>query len=206
MKPQTISCAALLPLAELSVWFALVLCPTLFMYGRLYAVGIRGNAAISSEQLEFLLSIVSERRFHTIVNLNLPGALIGAPLSVLAASYFRSHPRAFSIQAWHTVTMPLFGVPAWSLVGLGLDALLKRKRLHWGFRAIGSILCAACILLVIGILTSPPTDKSDLLPFMPGAIFWAVAFGLFPVNWLSRRSRTNVDGIGGSSAKSLVSS
>lgn len=77
-----------------------------------------------------------------------------------------------------------------------MDAALTRKRLHWAFRAIGSIFCCACIAVVIGILTSPPTDKSDLLPFMPGAIFWAVAFGLFPLNWLLSRSRINVDGVG----------
>ena len=197
VKLQRISCAALLPLAELSFWVALVVCPALFMFGRLYALSVQGNAPIRSGLFEFSLEIVSEQRFHAIVNLNLPGALIGAPLSVPAASYFRSRPGAFSMQAWHTVTLPFFCMPAWSLVGLGLDAVLKRKRLHCGFRAIGSILCAACIVLVIGILTSPPADKSDLLPFMPGAIFWAVAFGLFPMNWLLRRSGTSVDGIGG---------
>src|SRR5262249_1882580 len=160
----------LLPLAELSLWGALVLCPALLMYGRLYALGIHGNASIRSGQFEFSIATVSERRFHTIVNLNLPGALIGAPLSAPAASYFRSHPRAFSMQAWHTVTIPFFCMPAWSLVGLGLDAVLKRRRLHWGFRALGSVLCAACTVLVIGILTSLASDKSDLLPFIPGAI------------------------------------
>jgi hypothetical protein len=66
-----------------------------------------------------------------------------------------------------------------------------RKRLHWGLSAVGLIFCCACIALAIGISTSPPADSRDLLPFMPGAIFWAVAFGLFPLNWLiTARSRT----------------
>jgi hypothetical protein len=42
---------------------------------------------------------------------------------------------------------------------------------------------------MVGILTSPPGDKHDLLPFLPGAILWAAAFFLYPVNWLLMRNR-----------------
>jgi len=76
-----------------------------------------------------------------------------------------------------------------------MEGALLRKRLHWALRLAGSIFCCACVALVIGILTSPPADRRDLLQFMPGAIFWAAAFGLFPLNWiLTTRSRTNIDG------------
>ena len=206
MKLQRISTAALLPLAELSLWCALVLLPTLFMYGQLYVLRARGDASLGSGLFEFSLATVCERKFYTIVNLNLPGALIGAPLTVPAASYLRRHPRVFSAQTWLTVTLPFFCIPAWWFIGLGTDAALARKRLHWGLYAIGSILCCGCIALLIGILTSPPADKTDLLPFMPGAIFWAVAFGLFPLNWLLQRLRTNVGGEGHRSDASVTDS
>jgi hypothetical protein len=206
VKLQKISCAALLPLAELSLWCALVLLPTLFVYGQLYLFQARGNASIGSGQFEFSLATVCERRFYTIVNLNLPGVLVGAPLSVPAASYLRSHPRVFSMRTWHTVTMPFFCIPAWWFLGLGMDAALTRKRLHWGLHAIGSILCCVCIAVLIGILTSPPADKTDLLQFMSGAIFWAVAFSLFPLNWLLQRFRTTVGGEGSRSDASVINS
>lgn len=206
MKLQRISSAALLPLAELSLWCALVLLPTLFIYGQLYVLQARGNASLGSGQFEFWLATVCEHRFYTIVNLNLPGALVGAPLSVPAASYLRSHPRVFSVRTWHTVTMPFFCIPAWWFLGLGIDAALTRKRLHWGLHAIGSILCCVCIAALVGILTSPPADKTDLLPFMPGAIFWVVAFGLFPLNWLLQRFRPNVGGEGRRSDASVTNS
>lgn len=205
VKPQRISCAVLLPIAELALWSVLVLIPTLLMYGRFYSLQKHENASARSGQfetilprdrwLEFSLATVCERQFHTIANLNLPGALIGAPLSVPAASYFRTHPSWFSVQTWHTVTVPFFCLPAWWFVGVGMEGTLTRKRLHWALRLVGLVFCGACVALVIGILTSPPADRSDLLPFMPGAIFWAVAFGLLPLNWLlTLRPRTNIDG------------
>lgn len=205
MKPQRISCAFLLPVAELALWSVLVLIPTLVIYGRLYSFQKHENASTRSGQfesilprdrwLEFSLATVCERRFHTIVNLNLPGALIGAPLSVPAASYLRTHPSGFSVQTWHTVTMPFFCLPAWWFVGLGMEGALTRTRLHWALRSVGLIFCCACVAVVIGILTSPPADRRELVPFMPGAIFWAVAFGSFPLNWiLTARPRTNIDG------------
>ena len=205
MRAQRISCAFLLPIAELALWSALVLVPTLLMYGRFYSLQKHENASTESGRFElilprdrwlgFSLATVCERRFHTIVNLNLPGALIGAPLSVPAALYFRTHAAGLSIRTWHTVTLPFFCLPAWWFVGLGMGGALKRKRLHWALSAVGSIFCCACVALVIGILTSPPADRRDLLSFMPGAIFWAAAFGLFPLNWiLTARSRTNIDG------------
>lgn len=194
MKQRKISYAGLLPLAELSLWCAIVVLPTLFMYGQLCLALPRGNASLRSGQLEFLLASVCEHRFYTIANLNLPGVLVGAPLSVPAAAYLRGHPRMFSVRTWHSVTMPFFCIPAWWFLGLGMDAALARKRLHWGLHAIGSILSCVCIATLIGILTSLPADKTDLLPFMPGAILWAVAFGLFPLNWLCQRFHANVDG------------
>jgi hypothetical protein len=52
----------------------------------------------------------------------------------------------------------------------------------------GAFACQrTCIALVIGILTSPPADKPDLLGFLPGAFFWTIAFGVLPLNWLFRR-------------------
>jgi hypothetical protein len=205
VKRQRISYAFLLPIAELALWSVLVVVPTLVMYGNFYSLQKNDNASSGSGQFEsilprdrwlaFSLATVCERRFHAIANLNLPGALIGAPLSVPAASYFRKHESGLSVQTWHTVTMPFFSLPAWWFVGLGMEGALTRKRLHWALRSAGSIFCCACFALVIGILTSPPADRSDLLPFMPGAIFWAAAFGLFPLNWiLATRSRIDIDG------------
>jgi hypothetical protein len=192
-----VSFTLLLPVAELAVWSAVVLLPTLFMYTRLDAVQRSGDATVRSGQIELTqppdhwlawsLTAVGERRFHLITDLNLPGLLVGAPLSLPAAAYLRQHPTALSMRTWHTITIPFFCLPAWWFVGLGLDSLLARRRLRMAPIAIGAALSCACMALLIGILTSPPTDRPDLVGFLPGAVFWAVAFAVFPLNWFLRR-------------------
>lgn len=177
----------------------LVLVPALLMCGRFYVFQKNRNASIRSGEfelilppnkwLEFSLARVCDRQFHTIVNLNLPGALVGAPLSVPAVSYLRRHPSMFSTEAWNVVTLPFFCMPIWWFIGVGLERSLGRQRLHWTLRTIGSICFCACMAFLIGILTSSAGDRKDLFPFLPGAILWAVAFGLFPANWLLARDR-----------------
>ena len=179
------------------MWSALVLVPTLSTYARINVTQRNGSANIRSGQFEqmlprdrwlsFSLASVCERRFPLVTNLNLPGMIVGAPLTVPAVSFLRQHPLALSAQTWHTVTIPFFCLPAWWFVGRGLDGLITRRSLHWPMLAIGSILSCGCIALVIGILTSPPADKQDLIGFLPGGIFWATAFAVLPLNWLVRR-------------------
>lgn len=192
VRPREVSCGVLLPIAELAVWSAVVLIPMLFMYARPGAVLEYRNATIHSRQwmlprdrrLMFPLAAIGERRFHLITDLNLPGLIVGAPLSVPVVSFLRRHPAALSTRAWHTITVPFFCLPAWWFVGIGLDGLLARRRLHWAPLVMGSILSCACVAFVAGILTSPPADRPDLLGLLPGAIFWTFAFGVLPLNWL----------------------
>ena len=139
--------------------------------------------------LTFSLSEIGQRRFRFITDLNLPGAVVGAPLYVPAASFLRQHPGVLSMRVWHTITIPFFCLPAWWFVGVGLDGLFARRRLHWTLLVSGSILSAACLARVIGLLTSPPADKADLLEFLPGAVFWTLAFGAVPLNWAFGRRR-----------------
>jgi hypothetical protein len=203
VKASRVSWTFLLPIAELALWSALVLMPMLFLYGKLYLLQKYENPPAGPGQFEvpfpadrlfgFALATVCERRFDTIVNLNLPGVLLGAPVAVPAASYLRTHASGLSIQTWHTVTIPFFCLPVWWFAGLGIEGALKRKRLHWALRVAGSIFCCACVALASGILISPPDDRRDLLTYLPGAVLWAFAFGLFPLNLiLTAGSRSNV--------------
>lgn len=45
------------------------------------------------------------------------------------------------------------------------------------------------VVVPIGVLASPPADRRDLLPFIPGAILWTILFGFFPLNWTIRKHR-----------------
>jgi len=168
------------------------------MYGRFHSVQKYGSARIGSGQFELVLpkdrwlafsvARVCEQRFHTIANLNLPGIIVGAPFSLPAVAFLRRHPTMLSPKSWHTVTVAFFGLPAWWFVGLGVERLLTRRRMPWSALAFGSALCLACIAFAIGIVTSAPIDKVDLLPFLPGALLWTIAFGLFPFLWMLQKS------------------
>jgi hypothetical protein len=193
LKPKKFSLATLLPLAELFVWFTLILVPavqTSIAFVRQSRSSSNENAPFPfSRSLGYSLGFAFEEQFPTIVNLNLPGVLIGLPISVPVLQHLRAHPAMLTTRSWAVVTLPFFCLPAWWFVGRGLDAVLVWTRPRLGFRIIGSILCCACIAFAIAIAKSPPNDRSDLLPFMPGAILWAVAFGVFPFSWLLPRER-----------------
>jgi hypothetical protein len=181
-----------LPLAELAVWSVLILLPalqTVLMFGRLDGSVAIGDVSLRSKAFEFSLIAACDRQFVTILNLNLHGAIIGAPISVPSAVYFQSHPGFSSQRIWHALTLPFFSIPAWWLVGRGLDAFLSRTRARLPFRVTGLILAAACIALAIGIVTSNPDDKRDLMPVLPGVIFWSFAFGVLPLTWFMPQPR-----------------
>jgi hypothetical protein len=196
LKPQKFSLATLLPVAELFVWFTLVVIPavqTSIAFVRQSRYSSHENAPLPfSRSLGYSLGFAFEEQFPTIVNLNLPGVLIGLPISVPVLQHLRAHPAMLTTRSWAVVTLPFFCLPAWWFVGRGLDAVLVRARPQLAFRIIGSILCCACIAFAIGIVTSGPNDRSDLLPFMPGAILWAAGFGVFPLSWLLPQERTKV--------------
>jgi len=192
-----ISCfAVLLPVGELLIWLAIVVIPTLNLYAKLQALHSRGEPlAFGSfqvkvpqpRQLTFSLDMISAERYRTIVNINLPGSLAGAAITVPAIAYLRKHPGIIWVETWNAVTAPFFCLPIWWLLGRSLDLFLTTRRLQPIMLWTGSILGCASIALGIGIITAPLGDQKDLAPFLPGAIFWAVAFGFFPVVWLVRR-------------------
>lgn len=190
-----------MPIVELAVWSALVLLPTVKAYARFSAVQKYGSVNLRSGEFELMvprdrwltisLAAICEQRFHLVAGLNLPGAVIGAPLTVPVVSFLRKHPSGLSAEIWNTISLPFFCLPAWWFVGRGLDALLAGRRLHWGMLSIGSILSCVCVALVIGILTSPPADRTDMVELLPGGIFWAIAFAALPANWLVSRRDVN---------------
>jgi hypothetical protein len=187
LRLKKFSFTAFLPLVEPAIWSVLILLPAfqgLMMYSRFDGLIAPSGGSVRSKVFEVSLTLACERRFTTILNLNLPGALLGAPISLPAISYFRTHPGFFSAKTWHALTLPFFCLPAWWLVGRGLDAILSRTRIPLAYRILGLILSCACIAFAIAIVTSGPEDKPDLLPIMPGAVFWAVAFSVLPLTWL----------------------
>jgi hypothetical protein len=129
------------------------------------------------------------RRSHTILNINLPGALIESPLTVPVIAALRQRGVPFGIEIWYTLTVPFFCLPIWWFIGRGLDRLLAGERLHTFSIAFGSACFIGCTGLLIALLSASPADRTDLFTYVPGLILWTIAFAIFPVGWLLRTRR-----------------
>lgn len=75
---------------------------------------------------------------------------------------------------------PFFALPVWWFVGSVLDRVLSGKKIHRLIYMSSAFLCLSLLVLLIGILVSPPSDRSDLAWLLPGLVFWTVAFALAP--------------------------
>jgi hypothetical protein len=186
--------ALVLPVANLALWAATALLPVLFLLVRLGSNETHrfGDFTVhrSGSWLPFALHIVCDRIFPMTVAVNMPGLLVGAPISVPVISWLHSHPTALvTTKTWHTVSIPFFCLPAWWFLGNGLDRIREAKPLHFATVLVSSLLFISCIALAVGVLMSPPLDKQDLLPFFWGASVWTILFGIVPLTWVFQKHR-----------------
>ena len=147
---RKLSFAFLLPAVELLVWSKLVVEPALLMFIRFHFADRFGNAEINSQQfqiivprsnwLAFSFETACRQNFHTIMNINLPGALIGAPLTAFVLPVLRKHAVPFAPQLWNTLSLPFFCLPVWWFIGRVLDQLIAGARPRVGGPQDGHIL------------------------------------------------------------------
>jgi hypothetical protein len=191
---RKLSFAFLLPAAELLVWAKLVVEPALVMFIRFH---FAGSAEMKAQQfqiivprsnwLAFSFGIFCRLNFHTIMNINLPGVLIGAPLTVIVLPILRHTDSLFEPKMWHTLCLPFFCLPVWWFIGRVVDQLISGQRPRRIPATIGMLACLACSALLIALLAATPLDQRDLIPYVPGLILWIIAFAIAPVGWLLRR-------------------
>jgi predicted membrane protein len=105
-----------------------------------------------------------ERQFQAITNLNLPGAIIGAPLTAPAIAFLGKQGEPFGMEICHTLTLPFFCVPVWWLIGRNLDRFLTARGFDCG-SWIDSLSCLRGTF--IALLTASPLDRRDLLIYLP---------------------------------------
>jgi hypothetical protein len=133
------------------------------------------------------------RQSDAISTLNFPGAPVeGIVEGVIAATKHSpdsARPANLPLETWRALALPFYCLPAWWLVGRGFDALLKRRRLHWGFLLTGSILFLVLLLLAIGLYFSRPMILDANLWLMWGTRFWTILFAVLPAAWILQMIR-----------------
>ena len=215
MRFARISFSVLLPLVELAIWAVLIPIPAARIYYRLSQVtGNSGNASVRLGQFQvrplrnrlaiLVIGPLAARHFHSVFAANLPGEFGELLISLPTPSHLAWHPTALPMDSWLPLIVPFSCLPAWWLVGLGIDGLSGRRRLHRNTILIGSALFVLflffLLVFLVGLIQSTATERVDLDWLFPGLLFWTIAFGVLPVNWWRQRQSLRADSQSASAA------
>ena len=206
MKRSRFSFSILLPLLELTIWVALVLAPATLTYVRLQrSAQSWGDLTIKhgdltatipkNERLSFELRRAAEGTSTIVTATSLPGLFVEA-LTSIPTWPDSWHPASLPLDAWRCLSWPVFCLPFWWFVGLGADALLGWKHLHWATLLAGTSLCVLFIVVILGFRfgLSVADRGAETNWIFWGVGLWIGLFGVFPVawirQWLARREPT----------------
>lgn len=201
MKRWTITFALILPLAELCAALLILTVPALLIFLNLetlaHGTGVAhvefgqfSETIPRSDFVQFATRSSSFRSSHTLTALNMPG-LFGELLVSLPTTWPASwHPAEISIDSWRAVMTPLFCLPAWLLVGCGIDALLGWRNLHWTVLLAGTLLCVLFAALFVGLqFGMSASERGEVVFPLWGLSLWTALFATSPAAWI-RRLRT----------------
>ena len=195
MRRLPLPFAFLLPCVGLIVSITILAVPTTLFYFSLQQLAHGGSVAylhlgqfgaqIRSEHfLSFAFMSTALRFGHIVDALNIPGVLGEGLMSAIKSRPHNFVPSGMTLESWRAISLPVFCLPAWWLVGRGLDALTGRRRAHWALCLIGTLLGLGFSVLALGLRFGvEAADRMDeTWPFW-GMGLWVVLFGLLPVAW-----------------------
>ena len=182
----------LLPGLALAVWVLIVAVPAVGTYMQLRQVTRGGkNATVSAGKfhstippenfLAFAVNAAVVTRSHAITAMNLPGAMVEMPVGVAMTHPSVWYPRELDQWTGSLLAMPVLCLPAWWMVGLGVEALLGRRRLRWPLVLLGSVLCGMFVALLGGaVLGWTPQDRAAGGWVYVGLGLWIALFAVVP--------------------------
>ncbi len=189
----------LLPLLSLTVWVGIVAVPTTLTFAALQEIGRTGhNATVGVNHfhttitpqsfLPYALNQAVITRSHAITALNLPGAILAMPVSIATTWPDEWYPKRLDLWTWRALTVPFYCLPAWWLVGTGIDALLGRRRARWPATFLSTFLGGTLLLLLVATAAGHQTpDRVGGLWVYIGLLQWTLLFAALPTAWLRQR-------------------
>jgi hypothetical protein len=198
MKRWPISFAIILPLTELFVAALILAVPAALVYLNLENIA-HGTGVAHIEFGQFSQTIPRENfvsyatqtsSFESsgvLSALNMPG-FFGELLVSLPTTWPESwHPSGISLMSWRAVVFPIFSVPAWLLVGCGIDTLLGWRKLHWSVLLLGTLLCLLFAILFAGLeFGVSASERGEVVFPLWGLGLWSVLFATLPAVWIRR--------------------
>lgn len=188
MTSDRISFARTLPIVALLLSYLIVAIPaTITSANQKFAPRAAHN---TSRQLpdavphDHALRLSAADASHAIQAINLPGFLVDIALSVITGSWPHGwSPASIDLLKWRALAFPVYCLAFWYFVGLGLDALLRERRLRSWVLFAGSLLW----LLFVGLLAvsffgiSVAQRQGMILPYW-GCTIWIAFLTAFPAS------------------------
>lgn len=190
----------LLPVLAVVVWVGIVGLPVAEELVALYRVGSSGHNAtvrvgtyqttIPPERFEaYAVNAAVVTRSHVLTAVYLPGAFVEMPISVATTRPEDWYPREMDRWTWRAVTMVRDSLPSWWLVGLGMEALLRRRRLRWPWLLLSGVLCGMMLVVLGGFAFGASTSaQAGGWWVYAGVVMWIVLFAVGPVAWVRQRT------------------
>ena len=194
----------MLPLLQLLFGAATMLAPALLFFFRLKQMAHgTGSASISYDDIvmtipsDHFLAVAFDRAGwwaeKPITILNTPAKFVEIFVSLLVAHKANSYPASLLSSTWHALIYPIYALPAWVYVGLGIDAGIGRRLVRRWNVGVSLFLALTCAILFCGCrfgMSSAERAGQELLSwFIIGFALWTILFAVPFVGWLLRRKR-----------------
>ena len=197
MNPHRISLARTLPILALLLSYVIIAVPATTTYVGLERTSDQnGNVIISRPQYrlrvrhdQFLRYSLVHSAFatsHAIQAINFPARFVeyGVDLSTRTWPQ-RWSPRGIYPMLWQAITFPIYCLPFWWFVGLGLDGVIARRWFRLWVLSAGSLLwffwSSFLVYFVAVGVNSLPVEDRGITFILCGLILWTGLLSSFPI-------------------------
>jgi hypothetical protein len=201
------SFAYVLPIVELLFAAIIMLVPALLFFARLRQAA-HGTGSVSLTFGEFVMTIPSDRFLHVAFDragllaekpltiVNAPAKFVEIVMSLVVARKGNWWPPSLLQSTWHALIYPIYALPAWIYVGVGIDTLIGRHRVNRWNMIFSLLLALTCASLFsgfrFGISAAEREGQERLNWFIDGFVIWAVLFSIPAVAWIHQKKQGTV--------------
>ena len=204
MNKRPNSFVYLLPLLELLFGAATMFVPALLFFFRLKHMA-HGARSVSLSLRDIVMTIPSDRFLRVAIDragwwaekpatiLNAPAKFVEVVVSLLVAHKANWHPASLLPSTWHALIYPVYALPAWIYIGLGIDAGIGRCLVRRWNVVLSLFLSLTFAVLFCGFrfgMSAAEREGQELLSwFIEGFALWAALFAIPFIAWMLRGKR-----------------
>jgi hypothetical protein len=181
-----------------------MLVPALLFFAHLKQTA-HGAGSVSLTFGEFVMIIPPDRFLHVAFDragwwaekpltiANAPAKFVETVVSLLVARKGNWWPLSMLQSTWHALIYPIYALPAWIYVGVGIDALIGRHRVRRWNLILSLLLALICASLFCGFrfgMSAAERESQERLSwFIDGFAIWAVLFSIPAMAWIRQKKR-----------------